>query len=146
MSQVTEKTVTVKVKNHPREMFYPGKQTRDHLNAIMQYMSEKKPFPDLKSVETFLKTVNVGDVVGVEHNQYRVEEVDQYSFVGMNNSTKRSVTLSSEDITMGLGAGYCEILYRDGKPYGIETEKQVKVKIVNHTKEEEKVSETLDHP
>jgi hypothetical protein len=35
---------------------------------------------------------------------------------------------------MGLGSGFCEILYRDGKPYGIETEKQVKVKIVDHSK------------
>lgn len=138
MSQVTEKTVTVKVKNHPRAMFYPGKQTRDHLNAIMQYMSEKKPFPDLKSVETFLKTVNVGDVVGVEHNQYRVEEVNSDRFLGENILTKACHALSPEDITMGLGMGYCEILYRDGKPYGIETEKQIKVKIINHTTEDKK--------
>lgn len=135
MTQVTEKTVTVKVKNHPRDMFYSGKQTRDHLNGMMQYMASKKCFPDNDLVKAFLNTVNVGDIVGVEHNQYRVEEVSEHSFIGLNALSKERMTLSSEDLTMGLGSGFCEILYRDGKPYGIETEKQVKVKIVDHTKQ-----------
>jgi hypothetical protein len=134
MTQVTEKTVTVKVKNHPRDMFYSGKQTRDHLNGMMKYMASKKCFPDNDLVKAFLNTVNVGDIVGVEHNQYRVEQVSEYSFIGMNILSKERMTLSSEDLTMGLGSGFCEILYRDGKPYGIETEKQVKVKIVDHSK------------
>ena len=135
MTQVTEKTVTVKVKNHPRDMFYSGKQTRDHLNGMMKYMASKQTFPDLEKVTEFMKSVQVGDYVGVEHNQYRVEEVSEYSFIGMNILSKERMTLSSEDLTMGLGSGFCEILYRDGKPYGIETEKQVKVKIVDHTKQ-----------
>lgn len=137
MSQVTERTVTVKVKNHPRDMFYAGRQTRDHLTGIMQYMANGGKQLDLNRVEAFVQSIQVDDIVGVEHNQYRVEEVDQYSFIGMNIFTKRSVSVSSEDITMGLGSGYCEILYRNGKPYGIETEKQVKVKIIDHTKKEE---------
>lgn len=136
MSEVTEKTVTVKVKTHPRDMFYSGRQTRDHLNGMMQYMASKKTFPDLERVGTFLKTVCVGDFVGVEHNQYRVEEVQEDSFIGINILSKELVTLNSEDLTMGLGSGFCEILYRDNKPYGIETEKQIKVKIVNHTKKD----------
>jgi hypothetical protein len=135
MSEVTERTVTVKVKNHPRDMFYTGRQTRDHLNGMMQYMASKKTFPDVERVSTFLKTVCVGDFVGVEHNQYRVEEVQEDSFIGINILSKQSQTVSVEDLTMGLGSGFCEILYRDGKPYGIETEKQVKVKIVNHSKQ-----------
>lgn len=134
MSQVTEKTVTVKVKNHPRDMFYSGKQTRDHLNGMMKYMASKQTFPDLAKVAEFMKSVHVGDIVGVEHNQYRVEEVSEHSFIGLNALSKEHMTLSSEDLTMGLGSGFCEILYRDGKPYGIETEKQVKVKIVDHSK------------
>jgi len=136
MSKVTTQEVTVKVKNHPREMFYAGKQTRDHLNGIMKYMSYKKTFPDLECVANFLNTVNVGDYVGVEHNQYKVEEVSEHSFIGTNIHTKRLRTVSAEDLTMGLGSGYCEILYRDGKPYGIETEKKVTVKIVDHTKDQ----------
>jgi len=135
MSQVTEKTVTVKVKNHPRDMFYTGRQTREHLNGIMQYMSTKKTFPDYEAVKQFLGNVHVDDFVGVEHDQYKVEEVSEHSFIGMNIHTKQSQTVSIEDLTLGLGSGYCEILYRDGKPYGIETEKQVKVKIVNHSKQ-----------
>lgn len=137
MAQVTEKTVTVKVKKHPREMFYKGRQTNDHLNGMMRYMSDtgKKDFPDLDGVGEFLKTVCAGDFVGVEHNQYRVEETSEHSFVGVNIDTKATVVVGAEDLTMGLGTGFCEILYRDGKPYGIETEKQIKVKITDYTKQ-----------
>ena len=135
MSEVTERTVTVKVKNHPRDMFYTGRQTREHLNGIMQYMSAKKTFPDYDAVKQFLGKVHVDDFVGVEHNQYKIEEVSAHSFIGLNIHTKQSQAVSVEDLTIGLGSGYCEILYRDGKPYGIETEKQVKVKIVNHSKQ-----------
>lgn len=137
MTQVTERTVTVKVKNHPRDMFYSGRQTRDHLNGMMQYMSSKKTFPDLDKVSEFLKTVHIGDYVGVEHNQYKVEEVAEHSFIGFDIHAKKAATINAEDLTMGLGSGFCEILYRDNKPYGIETEKQVKVKIVDHTKQSE---------
>ena len=137
MTQVTERTVTVKVKNHPRDMFYSGRQTRDHLNGMMQYMSSKKTFPDLDKVSEFLKTVHIGDYVGVEHNKYKVEEVAEHSFIGFDIHAKKAATINAEDLTMGLGSGFCEILYRDNKPYGIETEKQVKVKIVDHTKQSE---------
>ena len=136
MTQVTEKTVTVKVKNHPRDMFYAGRQTRDHLNGMMQYMAAKKVFPDLARVGEFLRSVHVDDYVGVEHNQYRVTEVSEHSFIGIDIHSKEARTVNADDLTMGLGSGFCEILYRDGKPYGIETEKQVKVKIMDHNKKE----------
>jgi hypothetical protein len=137
MSEVTEKTVTVKVKNHPRDMYYEGRQTREHLSGIMQYMSAGGKMVDVERVQSFLKTIKESDIVGVEHNQYKVEEVSAESFIGLNVRTKLSQVVGVEDMTMGLGSGYCEILYRDGKPYGIETEKQVKVKIVNHLKAKE---------
>jgi hypothetical protein len=137
MSEVTEKTVTVKVKNHPRDMYYEGRQTREHLSGIMQYMSAGGKMIDVERVQSFLKTIKESDIVGVEHNQYKVEEVSDESFIGLNVRTKLSQVIGVEDMTMGLGSGYCEILYRDGKPYGIETEKQVKVKIVNHLKAKE---------
>lgn len=137
MAQITEKTVTVKVKTHPRDMYYPGKQTREHLAGIMQYMASKPVFPDPEKVEAFLKGVREGDVVGVEHNQYRATKVDNTELTGINIFTKREATLSVEDITMGLGSGYCEILYRDDKPYGIEHEKEVKVKVINHALNED---------
>lgn len=137
MAQVTEKTVTVKVKDHPREMYYRGRQTTDHLQQMIKFMSTRSKVPDLDLVETFLKTVNIGDTVGVEHNQYKVEELNTRTFSGTNLHNKTFTTLSPEEITIGLGTTFCEILYRDGKPYGIETEKQVKVKIVDHTKQSE---------
>lgn len=137
MTQTTEKKVKIKVTKHPRGMFYDGRQTREHLAGLMQYMAKGGKTLDLNRVEEFVKSVQVNDIVGVEHNQYRVEEVDHHSFIGENISNKQKKTLTPEDITVALGSGYCEILYRDDKPYGIELEKEVTVKIVNHNKEEE---------
>jgi hypothetical protein len=138
MSEVTEKTVTVKVKNHPRDMYYEGRQTREHLSGIMQYMSAGGKMVDVERVQSFLKTIKESDIVGVEHTTYKIESVDHATLtveaITQNNERHH---LGTEDISFALGIGYCEILYRDGKPYGIETEKQVKVKIVNHLKAKE---------
>ena len=46
---------------------------------------------------------------------------------------KQEETLSQAAISLAMGSGYCDILYRKGKPYGIKTTKEVKVKIVDHT-------------
>ena len=137
MTETTEQKVKIKVTKHPREMFYEGRSTRDHMNAQVEYLNTSPTIPDLKLIKGFVKKLKVGDIVGVEHNQYRVEEVDHHSFIGENISNKQKKTLTPEDITVALGSGYCEILYRDDKPYGIELEKEVTVKIVNHNKEEE---------
>jgi hypothetical protein len=136
MTKVTTQEVTVKVKNHPREMFYGGRQTTDHLQQMIRYIALKQPMPDYGKVEAFVQTLKVDDIVGVNHNQYKVESIDPRAFTGVQFGTKQLMTLSSEDITIGLGTGFCEILYRDGKPFGIETEKKVTVKVVDHTESE----------
>ena len=135
MPKVTTEEVTIKVKDHPREMFYAGKQTTDHLQQMIKFIALKQPMPDYSKVEAFVQTLKVDDIVGVNHNQYKVESIDTRAFSGQQRN-KQTVTLSAEDITIGLGTGFCEILYRDGKPFGIETEKKVKVKVVDHTKSE----------
>mgnify|MGYP006278464195 CR=1 FL=1 len=137
MPKVTTEEVTIKVKNHPREMFYGGRQTTDHLQQMIKYIALKEPMPDYAKVEAFVQTLKVDDIVGVNHNQYKVESIDTRAFSGQQRNGRQTVTLSAEDITIGLGTGFCEILYRDDKPFGIETEKKVKVKVVDHTKEEE---------
>lgn len=142
MAKVTEKTVKVKVVEHPRAMFYVGKTTRDHLHGRMVFMTGKGPPSDAKAVKKFLKLVKADDIVGVWFSPYKVvrvednhkgeEEVEQ-CLVGINTITKQEETLSWAAISLALGSGFCDVLYRNGKPYGIKTSKEVKVKIVDHS-------------
>lgn len=144
MSKVTEQTVKIKVTKHPREMFYEGRSTRDHMIGLMEFLNKDPVIPDAKLVAKFLKTVKADDIVGVEHNQYRVVKVTKESLLGTEIKSNRETELSLTELTTAVGSGFAEILYRKGKPYGIELEKEVKVKIVNHTKEEEKESATSE--
>jgi hypothetical protein len=137
MAKVTEQTVKVKVTKHPREMFYEGRSTRDHMSGMMEYLNGGPTVPDPKLIKRFVKGLKVGDTVGVEHNQYRVEQVTKENFVGVDLKTKKEMDLTPELLTIAIGSGFAEVLYRNGKPYGIELEREVKIKIVNHTKEDE---------
>jgi hypothetical protein len=138
MSQTTEQKVKVKVTKHPREMFYEGRSTRDHMVAQVEYLNTSPTIPDPKLIKGFVKKLKVGDIVGVEHNQYRVEEVTKESFVGIDLKTKQEYHSEQDRLTMAIGMGFAEILYRNGKPYGVELEKEVTIKIVDRTKEQEK--------
>ena len=142
MAKVTEKTVKVKVVEHPRTMYYTGKTTRDHLHGRMVFMTGNGPPSNAKAVKKFLGRVKPDDIVGVDNTQYKVvrvednhkrEEEVELSLIGINIFTKQEETLSQAAISLALGSGYCDILYRNGKPYGIKTTKEVKVKIVDHS-------------
>ena len=136
MTEVTEQKVKIKVTKHPREMFYEGRSTRDHMIAQVEYLNSSPTIPDPKLIKGFVKKLKVGDIVGVEHNQYRVEKVTKENFVGIDLKTKQEFEPEQDRLTMAIGMGFAEILYRNGKPYGVELEKEVTVKIHKHTKEE----------
>lgn len=136
MTEVTEQKVKIKVTKHPREMFYEGRSTRDHMIAQVEYLNSSPTIPDPKLIKGFVKKLKVGDIVGVEHNQYRVEKVTKENFVGIDLKTKQEYEPEQDRLTMAIGMGFAEILYRNGKPYGVELEKEVTVKIHKHTKEE----------
>ena len=135
MTDTIEQKVKIKVTKHPREIFYEGRSTRDHMNAQVEYLNSSPTIPDPKLIKGFVKKLKVGDIVGVEHNQYKVEKVTKESFVGINLKTKQEYESDQDRLTMAIGMGFAEILYRNGKPYGIELEKEVTVKIVDNTKD-----------
>ena len=39
MTETTEQKVKIKVTKHPREMFYEGRSTRDHMVAQVDYLN-----------------------------------------------------------------------------------------------------------
>lgn len=136
--KVTTKTVTVTIKDHPRNLFYQGKQSRDHLLGIMQYMATKPATPDPKPLDALLRKMRQGDVVGIGFSAYTVESVDveNRSVTGKNMYTKTTETINESVLQLQHGAGFCEILYRNGKPYGIKTKKKVKLNILDYSEDQ----------
>ena len=137
MAVTTTQKVKIKVKDHPREGLYVGRQTREHLNGIMKFMTSSPKIPDLDRVGAFLKRLKKQDIVGIEYHQYQVIAVEGSSLRCTNVLNKQEVVISPEDLTMAIGAEFADILYRNDKPFGIKSTKTVTVKIVDHSKKEE---------
>jgi len=125
-----------------------------NLNALI----EGKYIFDMEVSAKFFDSIQIGDVIGLglvkgfnEVGENRHNEPAAYKFkvldISKQNDTMkvRNVTFESEkgkhkglelelafeDLSSALGMGFGEILERDGKPYGVSEEIELKVKIVN---------------
>jgi hypothetical protein len=141
MAKTETKTITVKVKHHPNEYLYLGRQCRDHLNGIMKFMASGKSIPDLEMNKEWLKKVKIDDIVGLEHSQYKITALETDCLSAINAMTKQEVRITPEDLTMAVGSGFAEILYRKGKPFGIKSTKKVKFTIIDHSVKDEKIKD-----
>ena len=135
MAKVTTETVKVKITKHPRAMYYDGATKRDHMLGMVTYLNTSPKVPDERLISRFIKKLRVGDIVGVEHNQYRVEEITEESFTGVNIKTNAEYVPNLDKLSVAIGSGFAEILYRKGKPYGIKLSKEITLKITDHTKQ-----------
>lgn len=136
-----------KVKTHPREHLYLGKTGYDYNKALLalmprmtEDMMEQFETGDLvmdadKTLE-LLSQVKIGDVIGVRHQRYQVvhgSELDPMNSLPVNKvkPTKtegvyepmesRSVEfLKFGEIDHARELGLLDILWRDGKPYGVD--------------------------
>jgi len=141
MAKKETKTITVKVKHHPNEYLYSGRQCRDHLNGIMKFMASGKSIPDIEINKEWLKKVKIDDIVGLEHSQYKITALETDCLSAINAMTKQEVRITPEDLTMAVGSGFAEILYRKGKPFGIKSTKKVKFTIIDHSVKDEKTKD-----
>ena len=146
MAKTETKTITVKIKNHPKDHLYLGRQCRDHLNGIMKFMSSGKSIPDLQMNQEWLKKVKIDDIVGLEHSQYKVTALEADCLSAINAMTKQEVKITPEDLTMAVGSGFAEILYRKGKPFGIKSTKKIKFTIIDHSVKEDETKEEAKEP
>ena len=136
-----------KVKVHPREHLYLGKTGYDYNKALLalmprmtEDMMEQFETGDLvmdadKTLE-FLSQVKIGDVIGVRHQRYQVKDLPEpghqdHLLVEVVKPTKTegvyervgepTVTfLKFGEVDHARELGLLDILWRDGKPYGID--------------------------
>lgn len=141
----TTKTVKVAVTEHPRHKRYPNSGTREFMCAQMMYVAGGGDISDSPSnretVDRFAGTLRVGDVIGIGNYTYVIEDrggcgcspppyANDVALVARSTKTKQLASVPYSEAATALAIGYAEILYRGGKPYGVELEKEVTVKIV----------------
>ena len=139
---LSTRTVKVQIKNNPRSMYYTGSPSREHTLAKMRLFAAPDAMKfDRARVHGFIKSLKTGDIVGVEHYQYRVGKASLRNLtVSVTTARGEEKELDKDHLNIQLALGFAEILYRDDKPYGIETEKEVTVKIVGKKRQEEESS------
>lgn len=141
----TTRTVKVAVTEHPRHKCYPNCGTREFMRAQMMYVAGGGDISggtsNREAVDRFTSTLRVGDVIGIGNYTYVIEDrggdgcsppayANDVALVARSTKAKQLVSLSYGDVATALAIGYAEVLYRNGKPYGVELEKEVTVKIV----------------
>lgn len=150
----TDITVKGKIKKHPNEKLYPGRPCFETGNAFMQalecltedefnQMLNKTLIYDEESTAELFDEIKPGDIIGVcgheegigwVAKQWEVLSIDPESDT-MECLTRykpaEQRTLYFEDISIGMVLGLAEILLRDDKPYGIETEVEYKVRFLH---------------
>ena len=141
-SEPTVSIVKVKRASHPNEGKYQGRMTYDHNFALitmsqnmtpeqMERFGEPNGIVDLERLNKFLNEVQVGDIIGVDTELYSVEGKTTDGLL-----CKNDLFLKNKEIDTALGMGFCEILYRDKKPYGVS--ETVNVKILDYSQKKEK--------
>lgn len=145
---VTTRKVKVAVKNHPNDYKYPGSENREYGNAKLYFLdslSEEEVtlysmgvfIKDMDALEAFVTSVKEGDVVGVGHTKWVVKAVNGFNLEVYSSKTNTfdTTVIEAGELSVNLSIGYAEILYRDGKPFNTELEKEVTVKIIEKKKE-----------
>jgi hypothetical protein len=144
--------VAVTVKRHPNEFKYLGSERDEHFKGLLEFMHKLTPeqhqlfqkdklFWEPEKTQALFDEIKPDDFVGVNHSTYKVlekglktltlAEIKEYAKAQKANCFYDTVTISLEELSVALGQGFAEILYRDEKPYGIEQKKIVKVQVID---------------
>lgn len=158
MSEQNEKTgsetfqVKVKVKEHPNAWKYVGFSGREHSNALFKALSALTPeqtkvwqhktkLLNREAVKEFIASVKVGDQIGLNTMVLSVVSKTKTAVVvltvacstqGTTSSwVNPTIKITSKMVDKGLAIGWCEVLMRDGKPFGVDEYKTIDVTIAD---------------
>ena len=156
------KEYTITIKKHPDEAKYPGRGGAEVQLVISNLMSSLKSSEIEKLYDgslllqeevtsEFFDSLQMGDWVGALNKTSKrgfyasIFEIksendnDVYDVYDVVN--KENTELSIEDVSVALAGNMCQILRRGGKPFGIETERKIKVDFGSDDKITAKFSE-----
>jgi hypothetical protein len=141
-------TITAKlhIRKHPREYLYQGIDGNEHYNAGMSFFMNCSPkelaaFNEGRIPETMMdqkekyqllyQTILVNDVIGYNADMFKViDKKDDLVLHLENTKTKKTEMLEyGLDVVLSMKKGFLEILYRDDKPFGLPTEREIQLTI-----------------
>jgi len=155
------------VQEHPREYLYQGKKGYEHNKALRELLQkltedqiedlgkgkERTVLLNENRTKEWISSVKTGDVIGVVETPYIVLSTDnqpskiqvtkavrvpsEYSNPGVFKSTSQPMSLTAQEIDYACALGLLDILWRDGKPFGVEAELDTTI-ILTHPLENKK--------
>jgi hypothetical protein len=162
--KVRVELVETKVKNteHPRDHLYQGRTGYDYNKALMNLMSRMteeqmeeleagKLMMNLNETQHWVSQVLVNDVIGVKSERFIVEpksEGSEWDSLTVTKATSKgrgvfdrvdgtTKDLSWFEIDHARELGLLDILWRDGKPYGIPETRDMTVVLLHDLEEQE---------
>ncbi len=153
---------TIPVDEHPKEHLYQGRTGIDHNLALMKFMftlseEEKEAFvegtlvSDTEATRKAIEGILPGDFLGLYCNSYRVasKNGDELSLipvkrVQVKNKVGQFKETSEEpfiptfpEVDKARALDLLHVLWRDGKPFGVDAEKNINILLVHPLNEEE---------
>lgn len=150
-----EEIIETDRKYHPNDKRYFGSEsTQEIMMAQIKMFGTMTPeqaeafangtlLMDEERTRDFLSFLQKDDVVGVRTHMYKISNVNEDGFTGVRRTfnkfeRKYGFTLPEEEVSVydldsALTLEACEILYRNDKPYGLDSELSYKIKIKVYT-------------
>lgn len=143
-TSTTERVIKVKNKVNPRDYMYTGNEGLEHQQARTRVICALSPddamqlaMPSVseelaRETQELFNTVKVGDVIGYLASKLIISDVTEDEAGNAVLTTGDELLVASDsDVVLAHKMGLLEILYRDGKPFGIPEEREVKLIIHN---------------
>lgn len=141
--KITEVEMDVKVKSHPDDLKYSNSKCKEHSEAEMAFLvgltdEQLTKYQNdelvVNEVETkkFIEDVHVDDYIGIFYTFGKVLSKTDNS-ITLLVSRKYNSTFHLNEIDNAREMKFCQILYRDEKPFGIAETQKVKVKIIDNS-------------
>lgn len=154
-------TRSIPADEHPNEHLYQGRTGIDHNLAMIKFMStlteeQQEAFAedtlvfDLAATNAAIDAILPGDILGLYCNSYKVasKENGQLSLlpirrVQVRNKVGQYKELSDEpflpsiaEVDKARSLGLLQVLWRDGKPFGVDAEKNINIVLFHPVTEE----------
>ncbi len=154
LTKVTEETQVIKTKRkyHPNEENYRGDESTqetmvkeiEFMGSLTDEQSDKfiagKLIFDEDKLNSYWNEIRKNDIVGFQGNVYRVDGKTKATLTLSRRKPKRyrndedtyaeeTKKVSRYDLDHMMNIGFTEILYRDGKPYGVSEDLEYKINV-----------------
>lgn len=165
MKITEEQTIKIRRKQHPNAPRYPGRASHETSMTLSAFLSKLSPSQlaqfddgylviDEDATAKFFDSILPGDVIGIAKyiegkglvsTCMKIERSENdilYGKAPVYPQKEVDMEVTFEQVSTALAMGFAEILMRDDKPFGVDEEVELKVRLFENQTEETVASET----